>query len=142
MAQDDPAIDAVLAYHRRTKHHLHRYAASPGSLDWATQPDPFRTFGGADRVALPLLADRIPTAYPALYCPGAVPPLPLDPTSLAMLLELALKLSAGKQFADHRWALRCNPSSQAVWIVTSNKTDTVISPKTPATHRYCRNTSF
>ena len=111
MSQDDPAIDAVLAYHRRTKHHLHRYAASPGYLDWATQPDPFRTFGGADRVDLPLLADRLPTAYPALYCPGAVPPLPLDQTSVAMLFELALGLSAWKQYAGNRWALRCNPSS-------------------------------
>ena len=46
MSQDDPAIDAVLAYHRRAKHHLHRYAASPGSLDWATQPEPVRTFIG------------------------------------------------------------------------------------------------
>ncbi len=111
MSQDDPAIDAVLAYHRRTKHHLHRYAASPGYLDWATQPDPFRTFGGADRVDLPLLADRLTTAYPALYCPGAVPPLPLDQTSVAMLFELALGLSAWKQYAGNRWALRCNPSS-------------------------------
>ena len=82
MSQDDPAIDAVLAYHRRTKHHLHRYAASPGSLDWATQPEPFRTFIGAARVDLPLRADRLATAYPALYCPGAVPPLPLDQTSV------------------------------------------------------------
>ena len=111
MAQDDPAVEAVLAYHRRTKHHLHRYAASPGYLDWATQPDPFRTFGGADRVELPLLADRLAVAYAALYRPGAVPPLPLDQTSVAMLFELALGLSAWKQYAGNRWALRCNPSS-------------------------------
>ena len=111
MSQDDPAIDAVLAYHRRTKHHLHRYAASPGSLDWATQPDPFRTFGGADRVELSLRADRLAVAYSTLYRPGAIPPLPLDQTSVAMLFELALGLSAWKQYAGNRWALRCNPSS-------------------------------
>src|SRR5207253_2608744 len=40
-------VRQVLSYHRRTKHHLHRYAESPGYLDWATQPDPFRTFDGA-----------------------------------------------------------------------------------------------
>jgi hypothetical protein len=76
MSQDD-AIEAALAYHRRSKHHLHTYAASPGALDWTTQPDPFRTFDGADRVELPLLADRLDASYPALYRPGAIPPLPL-----------------------------------------------------------------
>lgn len=111
MSQDDPAVDAVLAYHLRTKHHLHRYAASPGYLDWATQPDPFRAFGGADRVELPLLADRLATAYSSLYRPGAVAPLPLDQGSVAMLFELALGLSAWKQYQGSRWALRCNPSS-------------------------------
>jgi SagB-type dehydrogenase family enzyme len=111
MSQDDPAIEAVLAYHRRTKHHLHRYAASPGYLDWATQPDPFRTFDGTDRVELPLRADRLAVAYAALYRPGAVLSLPLDRTSVAMLFELALGLSAWKQYAGNRWALRCNPSS-------------------------------
>ncbi len=43
----DPSGDGVrqaLAYHQRTKHHLHRYARGPGYLDWETQPDPFRTF--------------------------------------------------------------------------------------------------
>ena len=43
-ANEQNSVEAVLAYHRRTKHHLHHYAASPGYLDWATQPDPFRTY--------------------------------------------------------------------------------------------------
>jgi SagB-type dehydrogenase family enzyme len=107
----DATVDAVLAYHRRSKHHLHAYAPSPGGLDWATQPDPFRTFGGADRVELPLLADRLDASYSTLYQPGAIPPLPLERTSLAMLFELALGLSAWKEYRGTRWALRCNPSS-------------------------------
>ncbi|HEX7513808.1 MAG TPA: SagB/ThcOx family dehydrogenase [Candidatus Methylomirabilis sp.] len=110
MFQDD-AIEAALAYHRRSKHHLHTYAASPGALDWATQPDPFRTFAGADRVELPLLADGLDASYPAIYRPGAIPPLPLERTSVAMLFELALGLSAWKEYRGTRWALRCNPSS-------------------------------
>ena len=111
MPPEDPAVEAVLAYHRRTKHHVHRYAASPGYLDWATQPDPFRAFAGADRVELPLVANRLATTYPALYHPGAVPPVPLEQQSVAMLFELALGLSAWKQYEGSRWALRCNPSS-------------------------------
>jgi hypothetical protein len=54
-AKEQNSIDTVLTYHRRTKHHLHRFASSPGYLDWATQPEPFRTYIGAERVDLPLL---------------------------------------------------------------------------------------
>ena len=73
-AKEQNSIETILAYHRRTKHHLHRFAASPGYLDWATQPDPFRTYEGAERVELPLLADRLDVAYgnsksPALFRP-------------------------------------------------------------------------
>ena len=46
--------EVVVAYHERTKHHFHRYAASLGYMDWATQPDPFRRYAGADLVRLPL----------------------------------------------------------------------------------------
>jgi hypothetical protein len=39
---DLSAGEIVVAYHERTKHHYHRFAASVGYMDWATQPDPFR----------------------------------------------------------------------------------------------------
>jgi hypothetical protein len=44
----DP-IACVLFYHLQTKHDLDRYARSLGHLDWASQPDPFRTFLGPFR---------------------------------------------------------------------------------------------
>ncbi len=107
----DDAIRQTLSYHRRTKHHLHRYAASAGYLDWATQPEPFRTYAGAATVELPLLADAIGTTYADLYRPGAVAPRRLDANAVAVLFELALGLSAWKEYKGSRWALRCNPSS-------------------------------
>lgn len=99
------------AYHCRTKHHLRRYARSPDSLDWATQPDPFRRFEDAPRIDLPLLADRQTTPFVDLYRPGGVPPQPLSLETLAVLFELSLGLSAWKEYRGNRWALRCNPSS-------------------------------
>src|SRR5262249_15114821 len=46
-AVGDPGTGVTLSYHEATKHHLGRYARGPGHLDWANQPDPFRTFAGA-----------------------------------------------------------------------------------------------
>src|SRR5262249_33875666 len=106
----DP-IPIVLSYHEQTKHHLDRYARSLGYLDWDTQPDPFRTYKGARRVDLLLAADSLTTSYADLYVPSAVPSRPVDFNSIAALFELALGLSAWKEFQGSRWALRCNPSS-------------------------------
>jgi SagB-type dehydrogenase family enzyme len=104
-------VPQALAYHERTKHHLRRYARGPGHLDWDTQPDPFRTFAGAPTIELALLADSLATSYGDLYIPGAVAARPLEWDTVAVLFELALGLSAWKQFRGSRWALRCNPSS-------------------------------
>ncbi|MCX7258130.1 MAG: nitroreductase [Polaromonas sp.] len=102
---------AVLAYHQRTKHRLDRYAASPETLDWDAQPDPFRRFAGVPLVSLPLPADHDKTAWTQLFNPGAVAPHAPDLDSLGLLLELSFALSAWKEFGPDRWAQRCNPSS-------------------------------
>ncbi len=104
------STDAVLRYHRASKHDLDRYAPGPGRLDWANQPDPFRTFEGADQVELPLLADGLDVPFSRVRV-GAAPERPVDGNHLALLLELSMGLSAWKSYAGSRWALRCNPSS-------------------------------
>jgi hypothetical protein len=100
------STDAALAYHSRTKHHLHRFAASLGYLDWATQPNPFRTFAGSPRIDLPLIAGTLGATYVDLYIPGAIPAAPLDVKNVGALFELALGLSAWKEYGETRWALR------------------------------------
>jgi SagB-type dehydrogenase family enzyme len=106
-----PAADVVFGYHQRTKHSLKAYAAGPETLDWDSQPDPFRTFAGAPRVRLPLAADTLPATFADLHRPGAVPPAALSLESLGALLQLSLALSAWKAQGPDRWALRCTPSS-------------------------------
>ncbi|BBP06012.1 hypothetical protein TPL01_23030 [Sulfuriferula plumbiphila] len=105
------ALDTVLAYHQRTKHHLQGYAAGPGELDWKNQPDPFRSFVGSPQLELPLLAAAPHPPYADLYTPGKIAPQALTLNSIAALLELSFGLSAWKQYDSARWALRCNPSS-------------------------------
>ncbi len=103
--------DEVLRYHGASKHRLDRYAAGPGRLDWANQPEPFRWFTGAETIELPLAADALTTRYRPLRRGRLPAPHALDMPGVAVLFELALGLSAWKSFGASRWALRCNPSS-------------------------------
>ena len=101
----------VLEYHERSKHRLNRYAPGPGGLDWANQPNPFREFEGAPRIQLPFAADNLDTRYKDVRRAALPRPRPFDLENVAILLELALGLSAWKAYGSNRWALRCNPSS-------------------------------
>ena len=108
---DASAEEVVVAYHERTKHHFHRYAASLGYMDWATQPDPFRRYAGADLVRLPLPKSGRPLPYWQLYASVTVPPEPLSLQSVSLFFRYALSLTAWKQVGATRWPLRANPSS-------------------------------
>jgi SagB-type dehydrogenase family enzyme len=101
----------VVAYHERTKHHFHRYAAALGYMDWATQPDPFRRYAGADLVRLPLPKAGRPLPYWQLYASATVPPAPLSLQSVSLFFRYALSLTAWKQVGETTWSLRANPSS-------------------------------
>ena len=101
--------EAVVAYHERTKHHFHGFAASLGYLDWATQPNPFRRYDGAELVGLPLPSRGRPLLYHQLYAPVA--PEPLSRETVSLFLRYALSITAWKQVGSTKWALRANPSS-------------------------------
>jgi len=106
-AGDDLAV--VHAYHQRTKHHLDRYAAGPGSLDWDAQPDPFRHWQGTRRYELPRALPGLDIPWTALNTERAPAPFNLD--SLGQLLRLTSAITAWKQYGPSRWALRAHPSS-------------------------------
>ena len=89
--------DVVLRYHARSTHQPNRFAPGPGGLDWATQPDPFRTYAGAPTIELPLAGEELTATWEDLHRPGAVAPRPLDHRSLGAFLELALGLTAWKE---------------------------------------------
>jgi SagB-type dehydrogenase family enzyme len=103
--------EMVIAYHERTKHHFHRYAASIGYLEWATQPNPFRRYTGADLVCLPLPKTGCPLPYWQIYASATVPLAPLSLESVSLFFRYGLSLTAWKQTGEARWALRANPSS-------------------------------
>ncbi len=98
-----------LAYHRRTRHLLQRYAAGPAMLDWDGQPDPFRRYGSSRTLPLPLQAAQWPTTCAELHQDLPARPMTLD--AMALVLECSLGLAAWKSYGSQRWALRCHPSS-------------------------------
>jgi len=103
--------EVVVAYHERTKHHYHRFSASLGYMDWATQPDPFRRYDGALLVRLPLPDTWRELPYWQLYVLGSVAPMPLSIDSLSLFFRYALSLTRWKAFEGTTWSLRANPSS-------------------------------
>ena len=105
------ALEAVFHYHDATKHQPERYARSPGYLDWATQPDPFRRYRGAPCVPLLLAEASAAPSYDALYEPGAIAPRPVCLETISEFFQYSLALSAWKEYQGSRWALRINPSS-------------------------------
>lgn len=114
MIPDMDPHDMVMTYHEETKHHFDRYARSPGYMDWANQPNPFRRFDGALLIRLPLLpldGDPISPQYDDLYNTRSVKTQPVTIQTISRFFEYALAVSAWKQAGTTRWALRCNPSS-------------------------------
>ncbi len=124
-----PSDSPVHRYHDGTKHHFNRFARSLGYLDWASQPRPFRSFEGAERMPLwphPGAAQsdgytdghvgsrigdqRSPVSYRALFG-DTVPSSPLSAVVIGDILRHSLGLSAWKVAGASRWALRVNPSS-------------------------------
>lgn len=105
------ALDTVLGYHQRTKHHLYRYAAGPHGLDlWGSQPKAFRSFEGCAQLEPPLPAFDAAPLYTGLLQPGKIAAQALTQADIAVLLAYAFGFSAWKQHGDNRWALRRNPS--------------------------------
>ena len=83
------ALEVVRCYHQRSKHYPGRYAAGPETLDWDSQPNPFRHFEGATTIELPLSARNFPASPSALFgIPGSSVPPTLE--SLGAFFELSL----------------------------------------------------
>lgn len=113
----------MVEYHDSTKHHFNRFARSAGYLDWATQPDPFRKFDGADLIDLvgPLRhaqdaagdgpAHWLTIGFDDVFPPATAPRIMPGLDAVSVILRFSLGLSAWKRAGGQRWALRVNPSS-------------------------------
>lgn len=105
------STDEVVRYHEKTKHHFHRYAKSPGYMDWKNQPNPFRFYEGSKTIFLSHLEETPKVEYMDLYTRENITPQAFTLDNISRFLSLALGLSAWKAISGSRWSLRMNPSS-------------------------------
>jgi SagB-type dehydrogenase family enzyme len=126
---DDPECGSVnqetqrlFAYHQATKHTYQSVRAGAHFLDWANQPDPFRSYEGAPTILLPQNPDGFPeigtfAAMAALAGEATLSagnePTRLDAMWLSRLLWHSMAISAWKKVpgSENRYSLRVNPSS-------------------------------
>ena len=106
----DHSLQKVFAYHEATKHAPRKYANSLGYMDWAHQPDPFRSYESTEKLLLPLACEESTPPYKALF-DASITPASLNVATLAQLLQFSLGLAAIKSNGYEHWALRCNASS-------------------------------
>lgn len=97
-------LDQVTAYHLRTKHQPEAMARSPGRMDWANQPNPYRSYEGSPSISL----ER--RGFDDAGEGSSEPSLP-DMIGLSRLFFESLALSGQKSSAGSKWHLRVNPSS-------------------------------
>ena len=97
-------LDQVIAYHLRTKHQPQAMARGQARMDWANQPNPFRSYDGSSLIELERLG--FIDAGDGISGPSA-----LNMKNLSRLFFESLALSGQKSLAGSKWHLRVNPSS-------------------------------
>ncbi|MDD2904965.1 MAG: SagB/ThcOx family dehydrogenase [Sulfurimonas sp.] len=106
----DKNLQTIFQYHEETKHSQKRYARSLGYMDWANQPNPYRSYSGAQELLLPLADAHVTPPYHLIF-EKDMPSAPLLIDSVSQFLQFSMGLAAIKSDGQNQWALRCNASS-------------------------------
>ena len=98
----------AIEYHLQTRHFPNRFAKSLGYLDWANQPNPYKSYYKAPKIPLQITPElKLP--YEKLYVNN--PKQEFNLKNISKFFEISLALSAIKEYYTSRWAVRINPSS-------------------------------
>ncbi len=104
-------LQMVYTYHNETKHRPSRYARSLGYMDWATQPNPYRSYLGSKQIPLSLSFENRTLSYKDIFDEKQTDIAPLGLESISQFFQFSLGLAAVKSYEGQSWALRCNASS-------------------------------
>ncbi len=101
----------IFQYHNNSKHGYYSFAPGPGYLDWASQPDPFRKYEGADIVHLKKIPQTERPFFAEALQDSSFEVSQINFDSISQLFYDSLAISAWKSYQGTKWALRVNPSS-------------------------------
>ena len=101
----------IFQYHNNSKHGYYSFAPGPGYLDWASQPDPFRKYEGADIVHLKKIPQTERPFFTEALQDSSFEASQMNFDSISQLFYDSLAISAWKSYQGTKWALRVNPSS-------------------------------
>ena len=101
----------IFQYHNNSKHGYYSFAPGPGYLDWASQPDPFRKYEGADIVHLKKIPQTERPFFAEALQDSSFEASQVNFDSISQLFYDSLAISAWKCYQGTKWALRVNPSS-------------------------------
>ena len=104
-------LQMVYTYHNETKHSHNKYAKSLGYMDWATQPDPYRSYKNTKQIKLPLSFKNNTLKYSDIFDKNKMQTAPFCIESISQFFQFSLGLAAIKSYEGQSWALRCNASS-------------------------------
>lgn len=109
-------LEAILDYHKASKHNFKTYAPGPHRLDMSIKPEPFLNYHGTRHLNLEIWSDEqikaeiFPT-YDQVFSPEKLEPSELNAKSISRLFFDSFAISAWKKADDTKWPLRVNPSS-------------------------------
>ena len=109
-------LEAILAYHQRSKHNFETYAPGPHRLDMQIKPELFLKYNGAQFLSLDKWNDeeiRNETfpAYEQAFSQEKLEPSKLSAKTISRLFFDSFAISAWKKAEGTKWPLRVNPSS-------------------------------
>ena len=109
--------ETILAYHAATRHHFRRYARSAGHMDWANQPDLYKTYPGIQPVLLPREPQLPPAPLQALFDrdPATVPKRTITAEDLSAVLLLTHSLTARAKHPGGDFFYRSTASAGALY---------------------------
>ncbi|MDN3513958.1 MAG: SagB/ThcOx family dehydrogenase [Candidatus Brocadia sp.] len=107
-------MKSIREYHEDTKHSWEKLYQDHHSLDWANQPNPFRTYPDCPKIDLGSRFEKIDAPLSRLWSQNNVTPRdePIALSTLSTLLYYSMAISAWKSYPGvEPWSLRVNPSS-------------------------------
>src|SRR5574341_507581 len=93
-------MKSILEYHEASKHSWEKLYKNRHVLDWANQPNPFRTYLDCPRINLRNSFEKMDSPFSKVLLPNNIKPRdhPITLNTLSTLLYYSMAISAWKSY--------------------------------------------